>query len=441
MPLPSHTGFYWETPYIVLLPATAPTPNYGNGYTFRITASGGTTPYTITLDSGSLPTGLAFVGDNSGATISGTAATYGTYTFTIKAVDYHGYIGTQSYSFTVGAPVITILPSTIPGATAPANYLTTLTASGGIAPYTFDVLSGSLPTGLSLNSAGVLSGIAGGADNAETYNFVLRATDVTSQVGTQSYTVTINPRDRAIARQPPRVLIIYDTRESGYYNFGYGGYSYPQNGGQDVDPVGLAQTVAARESALGFLTTVITSYAQLDAIPRATMNTYAHLWDLGYHTTPSGIATNKYIQYLQDGGAVFLLGENAFFNERNWWLSSVISSAGGGSVDVRNDTAGFNVIGASTAAEFLLANGRADITFYAPNFFTSYGTATPIANSGLGPPAAIWKTGSLSSARAGAVVSVLDINFLLNPQYGLNYGGATWQPWFVDNLSIILNKK
>ena len=441
MPLPSHTGLYWEIPTIEILPPTAPAPNYGSGYTFRATLSGGTSPYTITLDSGSLPTGLSFSSDATSATISGTPSANGTYEFTIRAVDYNGYLGTQTYSFTVGAPLITILPSTIPGATAPANYSTTFTATGGIGPYTFDVLSGTLPTGLGLSSGGVLSGIAAGADTAVTYNFVIRATDSSGAVGTQSYTVTINPRDRAIARTPPKVLIVYDLRESGYFNFGYGGYSYPQNGSNDVDPVGLAQTVAARESALGFITTVVTSYDQLNAMSREIMNTYAHIWDLGYHTTPSGVAKNKYVQYLQDGGAIFLLGENAYFNERNWWINDVISTVGGGYVDVRNDTAGFAVIGAITASEFLLANGRADITFYAPNFFTSYGTGTPVANTGYGPAAAMWKTGSLSGARAGAIASVLDINFLLNPQYGPNYGDAQWQPWFVDNLSIILNRK
>jgi len=441
MPLPSHTGFYWETPDIIILPATAPAPNYGSSYSFRVTVSGGTSPYTLTLDSGSLPAGLSFSSDNTSATISGVPTANGTYEFTIKAVDYHGYVGTQTYSFTVGAPLIAILPSTIPGATAPATYSTTFTATGGIGPYTFDVLSGALPTGLILSSSGVLSGIASGADAAVTYNFVIRATDSASAVGTQSYTVVINPRDRAIARTPPKVLIVYDTRESGYFNFGYSGYSYPQNGARDVNPVGLAQTVAARESALGFITTVVTSYAQLDALSRETLNTYAHIWDLGYHTTPSVVAKNKYVQYIQDGGAIFLLGENAYFNERNWWINDIISTVGGGSVNVRNDTVGFSVHGATTSAEFLLANSRADITFYAPNFFTSYGTGTPVANTGYGPTSVIWKTGSLSGAPAGAIVSVLDINFLLNPQFGPNYGNAQWQPWFVDNVSIVLNKK
>jgi hypothetical protein len=153
------------------------------------------------------------------------------------------------------------------------------------------------------------------------------------------------------------------------------------------------------------------------------------------------VAKNKYVQYIQDGGAIFLLGENAYFNERNWWINDVISTVGGGSINVRNDTVGFNVHGATTAAEFLLANSRADITFYAPNFFTSYGTGTPVANTGYGPASVIWKTGSLSGAPAGAIVSVLDINFLLNPQFGPNLGNAQWQPWFVDNVSIVLNKK
>lgn len=445
MPLPSHTGFYWETPDIVLLPATAPAPNYGSGYTFRITVSGGTTPYIVTLDSGSLPTGLTFAGDNAGATISGTPSANGTYTFTVKAVDYHGYIGTQSYSFTVGAPVITILPSTIPGATAPASYSTTFTASGGIAPYTFDILSGVLPTGLTLSGAGVLSGIAAGADTAVTYNFVIRATDSASSVGTQSYTVVINPRDRAIARQPPTVLIVYDLSEGPIYYPGYGYYgagpNYPENGGFDVSVGGLAQTVAARESALGFLTQVATSYTILNAFTREQMNKFSHIWDLGYRTPMSGTATAKYTQYLQDGGAIFLLGENTYFNIRNQSICDLINNLGGGSASIRYDTAGFTTISASTASEFLLANGTAGITFYAPNGFTGYGTGTPIANSGVGPPAVMWKTGSLSNAPAGAIVSVLDINFLLNPAYGLNYGGAQWQPHFVDNLSIILNRK
>jgi hypothetical protein len=437
MPLPSHTGFYWETPDIVLLPATAPTPNYGNGYTFRITVSGGTTPYTVTLDSGSLPTGLTFAGDNAGATISGTSAAYGTYTFTVKAIDYHGYEGTQSYSFTVGAPVITILPSTIPGATAPASYSTTFTATGGIGPYTFNILSGSLPTGLSLSNSGVLSGIAGGADTAVTYNFVIRATDSVGSVGTQSYTVTINPRDRAIARTPPTVLIVYDRSEGPIWEWRYGGGyryynpSYGENSGNDQYLSSIAQTISGRETSLGFLIQVVTSYALLDQLTTEQMNKFSHIWDVGYRTPNNSIAKNKYIKYLQDGGAIFMLGENSFFNIRNEFILDLVSTAGGGPASVRYDGAGYAVQDSTVASEFLLANSNSGVTFDAPNYFSSYGTGTPIAFGSLGAASVAWKTGSLSNARAGAIVSVLDINFLT----------SRLQPQFIDNLSIIMNKK
>jgi hypothetical protein len=448
MPLPSHLGLYWEIPTIVFTPATAPTPNYGSGYTFRATIDGGTSPYTITLDSGSLPTGLSFTAGTNYFTITGTPTAYGAYTFTVKAVDYNGYVGTQTYSFSVGTPVITILPNTLPNATAPASYSTTFTASGGVGPYTFTVLSGSLPTGLSLSTSGVLSGVAGGADAAVTYNFVLRAVDSASAVGTQSYTVTINPRDRAVARPPPTVLIVYDMNEglfwwpvgAGYYAPQYyAGYSYT---GSDVYPSVIAQSVAGRESSLGFITRVVTSYAELNSLSRDDMNKFSHIWDVGYHTAPSDSAKAKYVQYLQDGGALFLLGENAYFLQRDLWVCDVINTAGGGgSVTVRNDVSGLDKFVETVANEFLLANTRSDVTFYAPNYFTNYGTATPIASGPYGVSAAVWKTGSLSNARAGAIVSVLDINFIVNPAYGANNNGAQWQPWFVDNVSIVLNKK
>ena len=446
MPLPSHTGLYWEIPTIVFTPATAPTPTYGSAYTFHAIVSGGTTPYSITLDSGTLPAGLSFSADTLSFNITGTPTAYGAYTFTVKAVDYNGYVATQTYSFSVGTPVITILPSTIPGATAPASYSTTFTATGGIGPYTFDVLSGSLPTGLTLSASGVLSGVASGADTAVTYNFVIRAVDSASAIGTQSYTVVINPRDRAVARTPPTVLIVYDLAEGPFFYPGYGFYggyySYPQNGGVDVDPVTIAQSVAGRETSLGFLTQVITSYAQLNTLSRDQMNKFSHIWDVGYHSSGIGSAQSKYIQYLQDGGALFLLGENVAFLNRDQTEDTLINAAGGGGgVDVRTDSSGQGTYTEYTAGEFLLANGRSDVTFYVPNYFTNYGTGTPIATGSYGPSAVVWKTGSLSNAPAGAIVSVLDINFIVNPAYGANYQNAQWQPWFLDNLSLVLNKK
>lgn len=441
MPRPSQQGLYWEIPTITFTPETAPTPNYGSPYVFDIAVAGGRYPYTITQSSGSLPNGLVFSTiDSTTVRISGTATEYGTFTFTIHAIDANGYYADHTYSFSVNTPVITVLPTVLPNATAPATYNSLITATGGVAPYTFSVISGSLPTGLNLSSSGTLSGVA---SVAGTFNFVIRATDSMSSVGTQSYSVTINQLDRAIAKEqtPPRILVVYDTLESpGYVNgwtYSYG-YSYPQNGGRDVNPVTIAQSVAGRETVLGFVTTVLTSYSQLLSLSQTEINKFSHIWDVGYRTEITGAVRSKYVQYLQDGGALFLLGENAYFLARDNSIASVVNAVSSG-VSVSSSRYG-NYL-QTTSSEFLLANNTSSVTYYAPGVFQSYGTGTPITSGSGYASGVVWKTGSLGGAPAGAIVSVLDINFIVNPAYGANMGTATWQPWFVDNLSLILNKK
>lgn len=55
-------------------------------------------------------------------------------------------------------PSPAITTSSLPGGTLGTVYSHALTASGGVTPYTWTVLSGSLPAGLSLGSSGVISG-------------------------------------------------------------------------------------------------------------------------------------------------------------------------------------------------------------------------------------------------------------------------------------------
>ncbi len=82
--------------------------------------------------------------------------------FTLTVTDANGC--EDSLTFTVLAtpptpcPVITITPSTIPIPVVGVAYSQQLTASGGVAPYQFFVISGSLPPGLTLSDAGLISG-------------------------------------------------------------------------------------------------------------------------------------------------------------------------------------------------------------------------------------------------------------------------------------------
>lgn len=69
-----------------------------------VSASGGTAPYTYSLASGSLPTGLSL--NASTGTITGTPSGTGTSTFTISATDAAGCTGTSG-TFTLTTTAIT----------------------------------------------------------------------------------------------------------------------------------------------------------------------------------------------------------------------------------------------------------------------------------------------------------------------------------------------
>jgi len=69
------------------------------------------------------------------------------------------------------------------------SYSQTISASGGAAPYTFSVISGSLPGGLTLASGGLLSGTP---TVAGLFNFTVSATDAGICLNTQAYSLAIS---------------------------------------------------------------------------------------------------------------------------------------------------------------------------------------------------------------------------------------------------------
>mgnify|MGYP001294130570 CR=1 FL=1 len=74
-----------------------------------------------------------------------------------------------------------------------ASSLTTVTATDDEGDsITFSVTSGSLPSGITLNSNGTFSGNAGGVSSSTTSTFVVTASDGTN-TSTRQYTITVNP--------------------------------------------------------------------------------------------------------------------------------------------------------------------------------------------------------------------------------------------------------
>jgi len=132
----------------------------GSAYSQTLSATGGSGTLTYSVLSGSLPAGLTLA---STGVLSGTASTAGSSSFTLQVADTGSRTGTLACAITVTnpapavtAPVITTA-CPLPNGTQSSAYSQTMVASGGTAPLSFS-LSGLLPTGVTLSSAGVLSG-------------------------------------------------------------------------------------------------------------------------------------------------------------------------------------------------------------------------------------------------------------------------------------------
>jgi hypothetical protein len=178
-------------PIVSVDPATLPNGVLAVPYSQVVSGSGGTAPYTFSLTSGALPSGLLL--DGATGAITGTPLATGTSSFTITAADANDCLGSRPYTIAIAAvacPVITLSPSALPPGTIGIRYNQTVSASGGVAPYTFAVTSGSLPTGLTLNPAtGVLTGVP---TTTGFFSFTIGATDANGCPGSAlSVSITI----------------------------------------------------------------------------------------------------------------------------------------------------------------------------------------------------------------------------------------------------------
>ncbi len=111
-------------------------------------------PYTWQLISGSLPPGLEL--DECTGRITGTPTATGNYTFTVRATDAIGSYQQKSLSLCV---IRITTDSTLPDATEDSAYVANLAQTPGqTETESWALVSGSLPAGMELSNAGVLSG-------------------------------------------------------------------------------------------------------------------------------------------------------------------------------------------------------------------------------------------------------------------------------------------
>lgn len=170
--------------------------------------------YTVTPTAGAgTPSGSVTVGDGVNSCTATVAdgqcslalATAGGRMLTVS---YGGNAEFQSSSantsHTVSScPTITLSPTTLADGTVGAGYGNNLSALGGAPGYSFQVISGNMPTGLTLNSNGTWSGTA---TMANTFGFTVKVTDNNGCPGTQVYSLKINAATPVVTWSNPAAI-------------------------------------------------------------------------------------------------------------------------------------------------------------------------------------------------------------------------------------------
>ncbi|UKJ09251.1 putative Ig domain-containing protein [Solitalea lacus] len=185
-------------PTITIAPTSLTAATVASAYNQSITASGGTSPYTYAVTTGALPAGLTL---SSSGTLSGTPTSGGNFNFTVTATDAGSFTGTNTYTLTVNAPTITITPTSLTAGTVASPYNQSITATGGTAPYSYAVIAGALPAGLTLSPSGTLSGTP---TSNGTSTFTVTATDASTGTGAPytkliNYSLTVNKEEQTIS--------------------------------------------------------------------------------------------------------------------------------------------------------------------------------------------------------------------------------------------------
>lgn len=173
-----------------------PRGSVGTSYSQSIGASGGQTPYTWSIQSGTLPDGLTL---NQTGIISGAPERPGTASFVLRLTDAVDASVTATLSVTInpGTVVLAIETTSLPDGVVGEAYSQTLKSSGGSPPYHWDIATGRVPDGLSFSDAGVISGTPITPGEVA---FQARVTDQSGQVITVSLSIDINP--------PPQLTVL-----------------------------------------------------------------------------------------------------------------------------------------------------------------------------------------------------------------------------------------
>jgi hypothetical protein len=164
------------TKHVKIETLSLPNGAVGVSYNATLTAYGGTTPYTWSINKGTLPAGLSL--DSGTGIISGMPTTGGDSTFTVEVSDNSTPVKSDKQRYTIaiaGNETLLITTTDMADGVEGAVYNATVLVLGGLPPYTWSIIHGNLPDGLAIDTAsGVISGNATKKGN---YSFTIQVSD------------------------------------------------------------------------------------------------------------------------------------------------------------------------------------------------------------------------------------------------------------------------
>jgi hypothetical protein len=138
-----------------LLTEVLPDGYQGETYQVNLAAVGGVTPYTFSISAGTLPPGVAL---NPAGVIVGQPGGSGLFSPTVTVRDAEGVTVSRPFALTIHPTLLLTGPSPLPLATQGESYAANLTSTGGRTPYSYSLVSGVLPQGVTLTTAGAVAG-------------------------------------------------------------------------------------------------------------------------------------------------------------------------------------------------------------------------------------------------------------------------------------------
>ena len=271
---------------------------------------------------------------------------------------------------------LAITTSSLPSGTQSVSYSATLAASGGRTPNTWSIASGSLPTGLSLNSS---NGVILGTPSATgTYNFTIQVTDSSSPVQNVSKALSIT----IVAQQISTYTIWPNTAIPGTVDSG------PDSAVQLG--VKFRSDVAGNIIGIRFY--------------KASTNTGTHVGSL-WSSTGERLATATFTNETTSGWQQVNFAAPVSIAANTVYVASYYTSSGHYSIDTNY----FATSGVDNAPLHALANGVSGA-----NGVYVYGSSSSFPSSGWNSSNywvdVVFQTGSLPDTTAPTVSSVSPVN-------------------------------